>query len=195
MHYPSGADAFRPAIRQEALLYDIVLIIGASIFIALSAQIAINVSFSPVPITGQTFAVLLTGVLLGSKRGVLAILLYLFEGISGLPVFAGAGYGLVKLTGPTGGYLIGFVPAAYISGRLAERGWDRQIFKTFLIMSVGTIIIFLCGICWLVRFTGPEHVLRMGFYPFIPGALIKIISATLLLPLGLNFLKSKNKES
>jgi len=195
MHYRSGADAFRPVLRHEALLYDIVLIIGTSIFIALSAQIAINVPLSPVPITGQTFAVLLTGALLGSKRGVLAILLYLFEGISGLPVFAGAGYGLVKLTGPTGGYLIGFVPAAYIAGRLAERGWDRQIFKTFLIMSLGTLIIFMCGLYWLIRFTGPDYVLSMGLYPFIPGALIKIVLATILLPAGFKFLQSRKKES
>jgi biotin transport system substrate-specific component len=113
---------FRPEDNTRALIYDIFIIIGATVFISLSAQIAFNVPFSPVPITGQTLAVILCGAFLGSKKGSLAILAYLLEGISGLPVFAQAQYGLSHLFGPTGGYLLGFIPAAYISGYAVERG-------------------------------------------------------------------------
>ena len=95
MQNQTYAALFRPQYKKEALLYDIILIVSASIFIALSAQLAFNVPFSPVPITGQTFAVVLTGALLGSRRGSLAIIAYLLEGISGLPVFAQAQFGIV----------------------------------------------------------------------------------------------------
>jgi biotin transport system substrate-specific component len=175
---------FRPHIRKEALLYDIILITGASIFIALSAQIAFNIPFSPVPITGQTFAVLLTGALLGSRRGGLAVLAYLLEGISGLPVFAQAQFGLVHLFGPTGGYLIGFVPAAFLTGLLVESGWGKTLFGVMTVMTVGTIIIFICGLSGLKLFFGNNNVLHVGLYPYLTGAVIKIALAAFVYRLG-----------
>jgi biotin transport system substrate-specific component len=184
MHNQTYATLFRPQIKREALFYDIILIIGASIFIALSAQIAFNVPFSPVPVTGQTFAVILTGALLGSRKGSLAVIAYLLEGISGLPVFAQAQFGLVHLFGPTGGYLVGFIPAAFICGFLVENGWGKSFFSTIGIMTIGTIVIFICGLSWLKIFIGNENVMLMGFFPYVTGALIKIALAAIIYHLG-----------
>ncbi len=124
------ADIFRPSVRRYAGVYDAALILGASLLIALSARIAVPVPFSPAPITGQTLAVLLVGALLGSRRGALSVLAYLAEGAMGLPVFAGGGAGILWLLGPTGGYLFGFIAAAFVTGWLAERGWDRRFVTT-----------------------------------------------------------------
>ena len=194
MTYSTYADIFRPTIRKESLVYDIVWIIGATIFIALAAQIAIPVPFSPVPITGQSLAVLLTGILLGSKRGSLTVILYLLEGIAGLPVFAAAGFGLTHLVGPTGGYLIGFVPAAFLCGYLAEKGWDRNFGLALLTMIIGKIAIFVCGLLWLAEWVGLDQVLMMGLYPFLPGMVIKITLATASLPLGWKLVGTGKKE-
>jgi biotin transport system substrate-specific component len=184
MQNQTCAAVIRPQTKREALLYNFVLIIGASIFIALSAQIAFNVPFSPVPVTGQTFAVILVGALLGSRRGSLAIIAYLLEGISGLPVFAQAQFGIVHLFGPTGGYLIGFIPAAFLCGWLVESGWGKSYISTLGIMTIGTILIFICGLTWLKILTGSENVLLIGFYPYLTGAIIKIALATIVYRLG-----------
>jgi biotin transport system substrate-specific component len=184
MQNQTYAAHFRPQIKREALLYDIILIIGASIFIALSAQIAFNVPFSPVPITGQTFAVLLTGALLGSRRGSLAIVAYLLEGVSGLPVFAQAQFGIVHLFGPTSGYLVGFIPAAFLSGLLVEFGWGKTIFGALGIMTISTIVIFICGLSLLKLFIGNNSVLDLGLYPFLTGAVIKIALAAIVYRIG-----------
>ena len=182
MQYSTYCDSFRPALKKDALIYDVVLMLGATIFIALSAQIAIPLPFTPIPITGQTFAVLLTGAILGSRRGSLAVLIYMLEGISGIPVFAKAGFGIAHVMGPSGGYLLGFIPAAYICGFLAEHGWDRHLITSFLTMTIGTCIIFFFGIFWLAQFVSTKNALVQGLYPFIPGAIIKITLATVLLP-------------
>jgi biotin transport system substrate-specific component len=184
MQNQTCAAVIRPQIKREALLYDFVLIIGTSIFIALSAQIAFNVPFSPVPVTGQTFAVILAGALLGSRRGSLAIIAYLLEGISGLPVFAQAQFGIVHFFGPTGGYLVGFIPAAFLCGWLVESGWGKSYVSTLGIMTLGTILIFLCGLTWLKLLTGSENILLLGLYPYITGAIIKIVLATIVYRLG-----------
>jgi biotin transport system substrate-specific component len=163
-------------------LYQAAAVLAGSVLIALSAQAEIVVPFSPVPVTGQTFGVLLTAALLGRVRGAAAILAYLSEGISGLPVFAGGAAGAAYLFGPTGGYLAGFLPAAYVVGWLAERGWDRNVFLTTLCMTVGSAIYFTSGLSWLSIFVGWERVLPLGLYPFIAGDLIKIAAAAALLP-------------
>ena len=184
MQNQTYAAYFRPQIKSEALVYDIILIIGSSIFIALSAQIALNVPFSPVPITGQTFAVLLTGTLLGSRKGSLAVVAYLLEGISGLPVFAQAQFGIIHLVGPTGGYLLGFIPAAFLCGLLVEVGWGKTIFGALGIMAIGTIVIFICGLSWLKLFIGNNNVLNLGLYPYLFGAVIKISLAAIVYRVG-----------
>jgi biotin transporter BioY len=137
-----------------------------------------------VPITGQTFAVLLIGAVLGSRRGALSILLYLGWGAMGLPVFSGGGGGIATLAGPTGGYLAGFVPAAFLVGWLCERGWDRSLWTAGLAMVLGNIVIYFFGLLWLAGFVGWDQVVALGLAPFILGDVLKIILAALALPGG-----------
>lgn len=189
------ADILRPSTRQKALAYDIVLITGGSLFIALCARVTIPLPFSPVPITGQTLAVLLTGALLGSRRGSLCLLTYLAEGAIGLPVFAaGETVGLARLVGPTGGYLAGFVAAAYVTGLLAERGWDRRVGTTLLAMLLGNIALYAFGLPWLALSVGIERALVLGLYPFFLGDLVKLALATTLLPSGWKMLGTRGRK-
>lgn len=178
------ADVLRPDARRDALLYDSALIVVGSLFVAVSARLAIPLPFSPVPVTGQTLAVLLMGMLLGSRRGALCLLAYLTEGFAGLPVFAGGTSGPVSLAGPTGGYLLGFVAAAFVTGLLAEQGWDRRVWTTVLAMFIGNACIYAFGLIWLARFVGAERVLALGLLPFVPGDVVKLVFAALLLPTG-----------
>ena len=175
------ADLLRPCEKRRAGLYDLTLIVGGSLLIGLCAQVKIQ-PFGPVPITGQTFAVLMIGALLGAKRGSLAVLAYLAQGLAGLPVFAMLS-GPAALLGPTGGYLVGFVPAAYVTGLLAEKGWDRRFGTTMLAMALGNVIIYACGLAQLGCLTGfSRTVLTAGLLPFIPGDILKILLAAIMLP-------------
>jgi biotin transport system substrate-specific component len=175
------ADVWRPCEKTRACLYDFSLIIVGSLFIALSAQIAIG---WPVPFTMQTFAVLMVGALFGARRGSITVLVYLFEGAIGLPVFSYGRGGFLVFLGPTGGYLIGFIIAAYITGLLAQSGWDRKIITTILAMVLGNIIIYAFGLFWLSHLINFNNALKTGLYPFISGDLIKIAFAAVLLPSG-----------
>lgn len=152
--------------------------------IALSAQVAIPLPFSPVPITGQTCAVLLVGALLGSRRGMLSVLAYLAEGAMGLPVFAGGGSGPAWLVGPTGGYLLGFVAAAWVVGWLCEHLGDRSVAGMVVVMLPGSATIYLIGLPWLAHFVGVDKALTLGLIPFLPGDLIKIALAVSVLSAG-----------
>ena len=182
---PSGLDPTRPALSKTfALAYDFALVLLGSVLIAASAQVAIPLPFSPVPVTGQTFAVLAVGAALGRVRGTAAVLAYLAEGASGLPVFAGGAGGPAPLVGPTGGYLIGFVPGAWLCGALAERGWDRRVGSTIAAMLLGNVAIFAFGLPWLARYVGAQHALTLGFWPFLPGDVVKIGLAAAALPLA-----------
>ena len=124
------ADIWRPSAGALARLYDAVLVLGGSLLVAIAAQI--HLPLLPVPATAQTFAVMLLAMALGSRRAVACILAYLMEGAIGLPVFAGGGAGVAVLAGPTGGYLFGFAAAAWVTGSLADRGWDRRAGPTLL---------------------------------------------------------------
>jgi len=183
-------DLLRPSERRLAWFFDAVLIIGGSLLIGLFAHARVWLPFGPVPVTGQTFAVLMVGALLGSQRGCLAVLAYIIEGAAGLPVFA-AGAGAAALLGPTGGYLFGFIPAAYITGWLAEKGWDRRAGTTVLAMVFGNMAIYTFGLLWLCLMTGfSARILTLGLFPFIIGDLVKIILAAILLPAGWKLLSS-----
>ena len=189
------ADLWRPCEKRRAAFYDIALIIGGSLLIGLCAQVAIPLW--PVPVTGQTFAVLMIAALLGARRGCFAVLAYIIEGAAGLPVFAMGRAGLVILRGFTGGYLIGFIAAAYVVGFLAQRGWDRRVSTTVLAMVLGNIVIYAFGLLWLFSLPGINNVLRKGLYPFIIGDLLKIALAAVLLPSGwklLNLLNMAGKK-
>jgi biotin transport system substrate-specific component len=164
-------------------MHNVALILAFSLVIALSAQIAFPIPFSPVPITMQTLTVLLTGMLLGSRLGTLTLLAYLAEGIAGLPVFAFGTSGIAVLFGPTGGYLIGFVAAAGLVGFLAERGWDRRRVTTFLAMIGGNLAIYACGAGWLGFYLSSlSEAIMVGVLPFLIGDAMKIALAVILLP-------------
>ncbi len=166
------------ALRQLAL------ILGGSLLLALSAQLQLPLPFSPVPVTGQTFAVLLLGALYGSRRGAVTVATYLAAGAAGLPVFAGGGFGVARLVGPTAGYLVGFVAAAFAVGALSERGWDRKPLTAAAGMALGNLIIYAAGVLWLSRFVGWGGVLEGGVLPFLVGDAFKIALAAALLPAG-----------
>jgi len=185
------AGVFRPCKRAYAGFYDIALIIGGSLLIGLCAQVKIGLGFSPVPITGQTFAVLMIGALLGTRRGSLCVLAYIIEGAAGLPVFA-LGGGFAVLLGPTGGYLVGFVAAAYITGFLAERGWDRRAGSTVLAMALGNAAIYAFGLLWLSCLIGVKEAMVAGLYPFLVGDCLKISLAAVVLPAGWKLLDKMN---
>ncbi len=178
----TAISTFRPAEARRAWLYDAACIMAGSLFVALSAQVTLRLPFSPVPVTGQTLAALLVGAALGSRRGALALLAYVAEGLVGIPVFAGGAAGFARLLGPTGGYLAGLVLAAYVVGWLAERGWDRRPGTTALAMLAGNAVVYAFGLAWLSRFVGAGHVLAAGLLPFIPGDLLKVALAAGLLP-------------
>ena len=163
---------------------EVALILGGSLLIALSAQLQFILPFSPVPITGQTFTVLLLGALYGSKRGPATVMTYFALGVMGLPVFAGGAFGVARLVGPTAGYLVGFLAAAFVVGLLSERGWDRKPWTTAASMIIGNGIIYMIGVLWLSRFVGWQAVLSTGFLPFLAGDALKIALATILLPAG-----------
>lgn len=170
------------APRTNALM-NVLLVVAASLVTAGAAQLEIRLPWTPVPITGQSFAVLLSGLVLGSRRAFLAQLLYLAEGAAGLPFFAGGAAGLVKLVGPTGGYLMAFPFAAAFTGWLAERGWDRRPVTMFAAMLAGSTIVFGLGLLQLSRFVPADTLLASGLLPFVPGDLIKSAIAAGVFPL------------
>ena len=181
------ADLIRPSKRAYALAYDAALVIAGSALIALSAHLKVYLPFSPVPVTGQTFAVLFLGALLGSKRGSLAVAAYIIEGIVGIPVFAG-GASAAYLFGPTGGYLAGFLAGAYLTGWFSEHGFDRSWFGSVIAIALGEVLVFGFGIAWLSHFIGAKA-FAAGLVPFIPGEIVKIAIASSLLPAGWKLIK------
>ena len=171
------------AIRAAA-----VLLIAA--LTATAAQISVPLPFTPVPFTLQPMVVLLGGAALGSRLGMASQVLYLLAGIAGLPVFAASPVlpqGLLRLLGPTGGYLLSFPLAAFLTGALAERGFDRRYVTSVAAMAAGLGVIFACGVCWLAWFAQPSSLgldaaLRTGLYPFIPADILKILIAAAVMP-------------
>lgn len=169
------------------LVRDVVLVVLGSLLVALFAQISIPLPFTPVPLTGQTFAVLLVGAALGSKRGAASLGLYLVEGAAGLPFFAGGKSGIFNPDGSmlvTMGYLVGFIVASYVIGLMAERGLDRSLKTSLLPFLVGTVIVYAIGATWLtiaLHWT-PADGFAKGVLPFLIGDAIKLILAGLALP-------------
>ena len=170
------------------------LVFSFSLLMALSAQILIPIG--PVPITGQTFVVLLTGALLGSRLGAMAMIVYLIEGASGLPFFSGGHGGLGHLLGPTGGYLVAFPAAAFITGAFAEHDWDRRFFTAVAAMAIGSVVIMLSGWAWfaIVTNTPPTVAFQLTVLKFIPGDIVKILLAAAALPAGWALLKRKDSQ-
>jgi biotin transport system substrate-specific component len=172
------------------LVRDTLLVIGAAGFVGLLAQITIHLSFTPVPITGQTLAVLLAGTTLGWRRGTAAMLLYTAVGLVGVPWFAGGQSGYV---GASFGYLVGFVLCAALCGALAERGVDRSILGSIPAMLVGEVVMYGAGVAWLAIYlnVGPGKAIALGLTPFLAGDAIKAGLAALALPSAWRLLGSE----
>jgi biotin transport system substrate-specific component len=169
--------------RAADWLRDVILIVLGALFVAALAQVKIPLPFTPVPLTGQTFAVLLVGATLGSKRGAVSMVLYIALGALGLPVFAGGAAGISYLSGATLGYLVGFVMAAYIIGLLAERGLERSVRTSIIPFLIGTVVIYICGVAWLTILLGSfSKAVAAGLVPFLVGDTLKLIAAALVLP-------------
>jgi biotin transport system substrate-specific component len=165
------------------------LVVGFALLTALMAQIRIPLGFTPVPITGQTFAVLLSGAALGSTLGPMSQALYWGMGAIGWPFYAGAQGGWEVATGATAGYLVGFVLAAWVVGRLAERQQDRDLWTAIPAFLLGSVVIHLFGVPWLANVLDVSwtRAAELGSYPFIAGDLIKVALAGVLLPVSWRF--------
>lgn len=181
------ADAFFPNELTSSITFlkDISLIFIFSLVIALCAQIAIPLPFTAVPLTLQTLGVLLTGAALGSRKGSIALVFYLLYGALGAPVFAAGSGGLIKLTGFTAGYLLAFPVAAFVTGWLCEKGYDRSFKTSIISMIPGSLVIYLFGVLWLAFLTQQNIItaINQGMMPFITGDIIKILLAGMLIPL------------
>jgi biotin transport system substrate-specific component len=171
-------------IPRGGLLTDALLVAGGAAFVAVAAQISIHLGFTPVPITAQTFAVVLVGASLGSVRGAASLLLYLLVGIAGIPVYAGHRHGWSVFSGSTGGYIVGFVAAAMITGYLAERLWDRRFSTSIGAMLTGNVVIYVFGLLWLHHYLAVSwnKAFEYGLYPFVPGDVVKLYLAAAALP-------------
>ncbi len=163
------------------LVRSIALVIGGAVFVGLTAQVAIPLPFTPVPLTLQTFSVLLVGAALGSVRGAASMALYLLAGVAGVPWFANqqSGWAFASF-----GYIVGFVAAAWLVGRLAERGADRRVVPTIGMMALGNVVIYAFGVAGLMLLADLplSTALAKGVLPFLIGDVIKILLAAGLLP-------------
>jgi biotin transport system substrate-specific component len=188
---PSSDTLIGAALAPLDWTRSVSLVVAFSLLTALAAQVVIPIG--PVPITAQTFAVLLTGALLGSRLGAMAMIVYLIEGVSGLPFFYGGHGGIAHLLGPTGGYLVAFPAAAFITGAFAENGWDKRFSTAVIAMAVGSLIILLSGLAWfsVLTHTSPLVAFQLSVLKFIPGDIIKILLAAAALPAGWALLKRK----
>lgn len=188
---PALADVLpRPAARGRAFALDAALIVAGVAVTALLAQA--EIPLWPVPITGQTLAVVLVGATLGARRGALAMLSYLVAGVAGFPVFAGFAGGPASLLSPSFGFIIGFIPAACIAGVAAQRAWDRRPLTAFVAFAGASVVPFLVGVPYLafvvnvVMGAGLDAagILAAGVTPFLLGGLIKAAIAAAVIPVA-----------
>jgi len=189
-----GRPTLADRLFARGIVMDVVLVSAGAAFTAIAAQVSIPLW--PVPITGQTLAVLLVGSALGALRGALAMILYAAIGLAGLPVFGAATSGLSVLVGPTGGYILGFVFAAAFTGWIAQRSWDRKILRSILGFLGGTVVVFAMGLPWLAIALGLsfEETLTVGLYPFIVGGIVKMVIAASVMTLGWSFFEREDRR-
>ena len=169
---------FSQETKLKLLLREIILCLTFAILTGVSAKLKVEIG--EVPITMQTFVVLLSGALLGAKRGALSQVTYLFLGLAGVPWFARGG-GMAYILSPTFGYVVGFILAAFFVGFLCEKGFDKSFKKAILAITIGNLIIYIPGLLWLSKFVGFDKVLVIGFYPFVLGDILKLTLASFLL--------------
>jgi biotin transport system substrate-specific component len=169
---------------------NVLLVIGASVFIALAAQIAVPLPFTPVPMTLQPLAVLLVGAALGSNRGAATAMLYLVEGFSGLPVFAQGHFGPMWAVGPTAGFLWSYPLAAWLAGRFSERGWGATMPRAIAGMLVALAVVYAGGWSWLTVVSSPAKAFFFGVAPFVLGDIVKVVIGAAFLPYAQRLVKS-----
>lgn len=177
-------DRLWPQSDQAALRAAILVVVGS---LLLTASAKAQVPMWPVPMTMQSFVVLVIGMAYGSRLAAATVGFYLLQGAVGLPVFAGTpekGIGLAYMMGPTGGYLAGFMVAAAAMGWLAERGWDRTLWRATIAMAIGTTLMFIPGVTWLAVLIGWSKAVAAGLTPFILGSVLKLALAAALMPLA-----------
>ena len=181
---PEAATLRLAVLPRAGLLVDALLVVAGAAFVALAAQVSIHLGFTPVPITGQTFAVCLVGAAYGPLLGMSSMVLYLAVGIAGAPVYADHAHGWDEFSGSTGGYIVGFVVAAALTGWLAERRWDRRFSTAVTAMLSGNVVIYVFGLTWLHHYLQVSwaKALEYGLYPFVPGDVVKVYAAALALP-------------
>lgn len=181
---PAAPRTLADVVLPRSLVTDIALVAGFAALTALAAQVSIALPFTPVPITGQTFAVLAAGTVLGAKRGPLSQLLYVLVGALGAPIYASGQGGWAAATGATGGYLVGFVLAAALVGALSERRHDRQLLTSLPAMLAGSAVIYALGVpflAWKLGVSGVKAV-ELGMAPFLIGDAVKLVAAGALAP-------------
>ena len=183
----------RPREGAARVATNVALVVAGSLLIAGLAQLSIKLPFTPVPITGQTFGVLLVGTAMGWALGGATLLLYLAEGAIGLPFFAEGRSGLevLGLASASGGYLWGFLLAAFLTGALANRGWDRSLRSSISVMLLGNVVIYAAGVPWLMYAIDVplEQGLEFGLYPFVIGDVLKLLLAAGILPAAWTFVR------
>ena len=189
----NNTDILLPSRRIHQRTATILIVLLSSWLLAISAQVSINLPFSPVPVTAQTLLILVMGYLLGKNRGSAAVLAYLVQGAAGLPFFANGRSGISALVGPTGGYLFGFLAAVYIVGLLSELDHRRSLLQRAVTLMLGNLFIYGFGLLWLARFVGETQVLQVGFFPFLTGDLLKIAIALAVIT-GLNSYQSAEQN-
>ena len=194
MSFPASSLRAQVFPRSSALT-NATLVAGGTIALAALAQIAIPIPGSPVPVTGQTLGVLLIGTTYGAGLGLTTFATYLLAGIAGAPVFAGASYGIEKITGATGGYLFGMMVSTYLLGLLANRRLDQRFLTALPSMLLGTLTTFTFGLLWLAHFTGKDWAwtINAGLTPFIFGEILKIVIAGTSMPLLWRFVNNRQR--
>ena len=179
-----------PRVLSNSRARDAVLVVGGALFTALAAQVVVHLGFTPVPLTGQTFAVLSVGSALGARRAMASQFLYWLLGAVGLPFYADASGGWEKASGATFGYFIGFVLAAGIVGWFADNRQDRNFMTSMSAMTLSMVVVYFLGAAWLAHSinvpvaTGPTNAISLGVTPFIVGDVIKMVLAGLVGPVG-----------
>lgn len=186
-------DVLCPTGRLSTLCFNVGVVLAGAGLLSLAAQIAIPLGFTPVPFTCHTLVVLFMGGVLGARRGTCAVILYLMEGVSGLPVFAQGHYGLAHLLGPSGGYLLGFCLATFLIGSLLQEK-TSHFKQTIWVMGLGMCVIYLFGALWLSHFVGFSAAIQLGVIPFLISDALKVLLAASLMPAGWKLLHRVSRD-
>ncbi|MBI3236619.1 MAG: biotin transporter BioY [Chlamydiales bacterium] len=164
-------------VQERSWIQEILIVLGASVIIALFAPLSIPLPFTPVPIALHSHVILLLAAILGSKRAPMAVIAYLSQGLLGLPVFAGGASGLLYFAGPRGGYLVGYLVASYVTALIIEKSSSRTGGSVFRALAAGNLVIYLFGCSWLAQFVGFSSALLLGALPFLAGDILKLLAA------------------